>query len=427
MIINDKKYEDKDVIIEDDDNESFEPSDIENKNFHKIRFTLKRRIKCLSDINDIFKGKSSNMTFVDDFDAQRGYVWNDEKKYKLIDSLFYGLPINVIWLISTIQSPYECFIVDGKQRMNAIREFLEGKLKFNSKFMTSFTGTEIGKKLNNKTYGELPPILKAQIDNYDIDLCCIILEEENRENSSAKMIFEIFNRLNSGTPLSAQEIRNSLYPSNFNKLLKIYINSDKINESLIPKNYFARLKTCEMFYRFLGGLVSWNNSTKKYENFKSVSDRITTFMEKMKNNNDESIDNYYLSLLDDVIKKAVCVFGYAAFRKYERIFLNKEDKFIWKYKKTINVPLFEMQLFFFCVLKFEFVKKNKEKIKKAYESMFMEVEGNNEKNNNVQNFLYNLRAATGDPKKMKDRIDAFFEALETKPNFDDYENYVRNE
>jgi hypothetical protein len=58
---------------------------------------------------------------------QRGDVWSDEQRVSLIKSLLQGLPIGVIFLNSRdIMEPVR--VVDGKQRILAIRAFLEGSL-----------------------------------------------------------------------------------------------------------------------------------------------------------------------------------------------------------------------------------------------------------------------------------------------------------
>ena len=68
-------------------------------------------------------------------DYQRGFVWSDEDKEKLLDSVFCGIDIGKFVLISRPQSKwlendlsYE--ILDGKQRLNVLLDFYEDKLTY---------------------------------------------------------------------------------------------------------------------------------------------------------------------------------------------------------------------------------------------------------------------------------------------------------
>lgn len=57
---------------------------------------------------------------------QREYVWNQPKKQQLIDSILLGIPIPTFYF--SIDKNGNLLVVDGKQRINSILEFLKGKL-----------------------------------------------------------------------------------------------------------------------------------------------------------------------------------------------------------------------------------------------------------------------------------------------------------
>ncbi len=58
---------------------------------------------------------------------QRGDLWSEEQRVNLIKSILQGLPIGVIFLNSRdIMEPVR--VVDGKQRVLALRRFLNGEL-----------------------------------------------------------------------------------------------------------------------------------------------------------------------------------------------------------------------------------------------------------------------------------------------------------
>lgn len=59
---------------------------------------------------------------------QRGSVWTDAQRLALVRSLLEGVPIGIIFLNRReITEPYR--VVDGKQRIEALRDFLDGSLR----------------------------------------------------------------------------------------------------------------------------------------------------------------------------------------------------------------------------------------------------------------------------------------------------------
>ena len=68
-------------------------------------------------------------------DYQRGYVWSEEDKAKFIHSIMMRSDLGKIVLVElpyTESAYYE--ILDGKQRINALRDFIAGKFKYRNHF-----------------------------------------------------------------------------------------------------------------------------------------------------------------------------------------------------------------------------------------------------------------------------------------------------
>jgi hypothetical protein len=63
-----------------------------------------------------------------DPDFQRRNVWSTGAKSKFIESIFLGVPIPQILLSSKKEARSSYLVLDGKQRLTTIREFLDGKL-----------------------------------------------------------------------------------------------------------------------------------------------------------------------------------------------------------------------------------------------------------------------------------------------------------
>ena len=57
---------------------------------------------------------------------QRTLVWTVQQKSLLIHSMILGLPINYIYAVK-VNGIYDC--LDGKQRCNAIRDFIRGQFQ----------------------------------------------------------------------------------------------------------------------------------------------------------------------------------------------------------------------------------------------------------------------------------------------------------
>jgi hypothetical protein len=134
-------------------------------------------------------------------------VWSPEKKQLFVDSLLnrYDVPKIYYHDLSAKDDQFLFAVIDGKQRLSAIWEFLEGKFPLASDF--TFTG--------DTSYFEGRPTPKAG-DAYDL------WEEDQREyfrsaemdvvlvqNADEDDIEDLFSRLNNGEPLNAAEKRNA--------------------------------------------------------------------------------------------------------------------------------------------------------------------------------------------------------------------------
>ena len=70
-----------------------------------------------------------------DPDYQRGYVWTQEDKENLIDSIFNNIDIGkFVFIHKPISSEYLYEVLDGKQRITAICEFYENRFPYKGKY-----------------------------------------------------------------------------------------------------------------------------------------------------------------------------------------------------------------------------------------------------------------------------------------------------
>ena len=88
-----------------------------------------------------------------DPEFQRRNVWNTRSKSLFIESLFLGIPIPQILLSSRPSQKSSFLVLDGKQRLLAIKEFIDGKFENGRNFRLK--GLRILKDLENKTWDEI--------------------------------------------------------------------------------------------------------------------------------------------------------------------------------------------------------------------------------------------------------------------------------
>ncbi|MFH1797449.1 MAG: DUF262 domain-containing protein [Pseudomonadota bacterium] len=146
---------------------------------------------------------------------QRRSRWTNKQKSLLIESFLLNIPIPPIFLFEGDFARYE--VMDGQQRLLAIREFLTNQFKLSSLTVLA--------PLNGRSFAQLPPRTKRTLER--ASLSAIVLLKESRtalRDSTTSRILElkkfVFERLNTGgKQLNAQEIRNAIYSGKFNDLI----------------------------------------------------------------------------------------------------------------------------------------------------------------------------------------------------------------
>jgi hypothetical protein len=152
---------------------------------------------------------------------QRRKRWDAERQSRLIESFIMNVPVPPVFLFERNFNSYE--VMDGQQRITAISEFYENKLKL--------TGLERWPELNGRTYQQLPSKIRAGIDRRSIS-SVVLLKESAPDEEEAQLLRQlVFERLNTGgVKLAHQEIRNALYQSKFNDLLLELAKTDAFRE-----------------------------------------------------------------------------------------------------------------------------------------------------------------------------------------------------
>jgi len=145
---------------------------------------------------------------------QRRLRWNSVQKSKLVESLLLNIPVPPVFLYESDAARYE--VMDGQQRLNAVREFIAGDF--------ALSGLTVLTPLNGLRYFRCPPRIKRSLDRASLSAIVLLLESEPGKVAGRLSLTDIrrfiFDRLNTGgTRLNPQEIRNALNPGIFNKVI----------------------------------------------------------------------------------------------------------------------------------------------------------------------------------------------------------------
>lgn len=154
--------------------------------------------------------KVVNGVIISDIELQRSIVYDADKQALVIDSIYHGIPLPAFYLWQREDGKLE--VLDGKQRIEAIKKFKQGNLLYE------------GKSWKGYAYNS---DLQQVLDNTELTtIICSGTEEKKRE---------IFNRINTlGVALSKFEVLNGLYHGNYIEGLKDYFAQDANVRKVLP-------------------------------------------------------------------------------------------------------------------------------------------------------------------------------------------------
>jgi len=190
---------------------------------------------------------------------QRRARWDRRKRSLLIESFLMNIPVPPLFLFEKDYNQYE--IMDGRQRLEAISDFLENKY--------ALTGLEFWPELQGKRFADLPGTIQRGLLRRTLN-AVVLLAETSRSDETVDIRLVLFRRLNTGgVKLNPQELRNALYPGLFNKALhdlsrndlfcdlwnipKRTTNEDEQPPAALQRNTLYRtMMDCELVLRFFG-------------------------------------------------------------------------------------------------------------------------------------------------------------------------------
>ena len=133
-------------------------------------------------------------SFVMNPDFQREFIWDDEKQSKLIESVLMRIPLPVFYLAEDNEG--RMIVVDGLQRLSTFARYIDNGLELKLPKQ---------QELDGKKFEDLSPKLQNRVE--DCNLVLYIVDAKVPERAR----LDIFDRVNSGVPLTRQQMRNSLF------------------------------------------------------------------------------------------------------------------------------------------------------------------------------------------------------------------------
>lgn len=255
---------------------------------------------------------------------QRNEVWNDTKKSLLIESLMLSIPLPMFYVAADDKGNWE--VVDGLQRLSAIRDFLLGNKSGDSLKLQNLEF--LGERFNGKTFKAIendPECQRIVNTVYETELRFTIINPGTPEAVKRN----IFKRINTGgMPLTAQEIRHALYEGESTNLLSELVNSIDFVVAIGKKINNSRMGATELVLRLVafmllerkaykGSMDTWlsNAMLVLNEGPNLTQDTVNKVFEgtgpELRANSFEQIKHSFLLAM----QRAAQLFGRHAFRK----------------------------------------------------------------------------------------------------------------
>lgn len=300
---------------------------------------------------------------------QRRYRWDDERKSKLIESFLMNVPIPPIFLNEDKYGKYS--VIDGKQRLSSISDFMTGKLKLKNLAIFS--------DINDMTFHDLPTKFQSVIKTRPTLRTIIILRQSDND-----VKFEVFNRLNTGgVRLNPQEIRNSTYPGPLNDRILDLSENKEFHRLLGIKNknssaIYKEMKDVEFVLRYFVYRDSW----QQYSG--AMKRTLDSFMANNQHLKKEMLDEHSNDFLGTLKAVGEC-FGEDSFKRW------LPDSRKWK--KKVSAPLYDAQMFAFRGYTAEQIRPMKDIIRSEFQALFVQ-----------PNFLKAIESSTSAPVNFITRI-----------------------
>ena len=233
---------------------------VENEFVEKRNLLLKTKIvRQTWSIAEIYQ-KIKDEKLILDPDYQRRAIWGNDKKTAFIESLYMEIMIPPIYVVEIPgedildETKYE--VVDGKQRLTAIMDFIKGTLRLSERNLEYYADIFGGKSFSE--IREIEPEKTSQMLSSILDIYVITA------NSPEFTKYDIFARLNRGAEkLKVNEIRRAIYKSKVTGWITDFVDEQQKNNkefylSVFTTNDIKRYEDYGRLYKSLAFYLKSN-------------------------------------------------------------------------------------------------------------------------------------------------------------------------
>ena len=253
-------------------------------------------------------GRIKQGRYVMDPDFQRDFIWDETKQSKLIESVLMRIPLPVFYLAEDDQG--RRVVVDGLQRLSTFRRFAENELRLN---------LSDRRDLHRKQFKNLDPKLQDRFGDCNLTLYVIDAKAPDQTR------LDIFERVNSGVPLTRQQMRNCLYMGEATRFLRSQSKTNLFLEATGRSLRAATMRDREFVNRFCAFQIL------NLEDYRDMDDFLADSLRKM--NSEPELLPLLSEQLETTLGNNLQLFGRHAFRKH----VPDQD-----YRNVINASLWDV-------------------------------------------------------------------------------------
>ncbi|WP_182872946.1 DUF262 domain-containing protein [Microbispora sp. H10670] len=271
----------------------------------------------LRSLTDLVRNKKIDLSP----NYQRRNRWDDDRKSQLIESFLMNVPIPNIFLNEDAYGHYS--VIDGKQRLTAISDFLFGRF--------SLQGLTVFSEANGLTFDELPTTFQTILETRANLRAVIILRQ-----SDPDIKYQVFQRLNTGgIRLNPQEIRNSAWPGLLNDMILEESVSNEFHRLLgiRDKNrsaIYREMRDAEFVLRYLTFRKNWNTFSG------GMGRKLDSFMADHRDMSAHEVEECRAAFRS-AARKARAAFGDCAFQRWS------PEKQQWR--RQVLASLYDAEIF----------------------------------------------------------------------------------
>lgn len=235
-----------------------------------------------------------NHGYVMDPEFQRDFIWSRSVQSKLIESVVMRIPLPVFYMAEDAQG--RMIVVDGLQRLSTFRRFLAGDLALD---------LPDREELHRKRFQDLPARFQNRVE--DCNLIFYIIDSKVLERAR----LDIFERVNSGVPLSRQQMRNCLFMGEATRFLRDESRTEIFLEATGKSLKTKMMRDREFVNRFCAFQIL------DLDEYRGDMDEFLAQCLKKMNMMERSELSILASQFRNALNNNLILFGKQAFRKHE--------------------------------------------------------------------------------------------------------------